>query len=118
MLPTNDQASDQANDEKGGPRDEALMDDTFFGLSLVDAARKYLRIVKRKKSTKEVMQALEAGGFTHTSKNFFTTVFSALQRESEKEASEIVKVGKEWGLMDWYPGMRKKNIERKQENEE
>jgi hypothetical protein len=90
---------------------DTLRDDSFFGLSLIDAAKKYLRIVRRKKPTMEIVQALERGGFTHTSKNFYGTVFTALARESEKTGSEIVKVGKEWGISEWYPGMKKKTAE-------
>lgn len=90
---------------------DSLRDDSFFGLSLVDAVKKYLRMSKRKKSTKDIVDALEQGGFTHTSKNFYGTVFTALSRDSEKAGSELVKVGKEWGIAEWYPGMKKKTAE-------
>ncbi len=80
--------------------------DSFFGISIVDATKKYLRMVKSKKSTTDIVTALEQGGITHTSKNFTTTVYSVLFREMNK-TGEIVRVGQDWGLAEWYPGMRK-----------
>src|SRR5258708_6300144 len=56
--------------------------DAFFGVgSIRDAARKYLNMVKRKQTTREIVDALEKGGFQHQSKSFFNTVYTALNRE-------------------------------------
>lgn len=83
-----------------------IRSDSFFGMSVGDAARKYLEIVKAPKSAKEIMQALEDGGLTHTSKHFYGTVFTALVRR-EKNEGDITKVKSEWGLTEWYPGLKK-----------
>jgi hypothetical protein len=83
-----------------------LRSDTFFGMGIGDAAVKYLTLTKAPRSTNAIMKALEEGGLTHTSKNFYGTVFTALKRRSEIE-EDVTKVKKEWGLSAWYPGMRK-----------
>src|SRR4051812_18149172 len=44
--------------------------DAFFGLSIPDGTRKYLRAVRRKASAAEIARALEQGGMTHQSKYF------------------------------------------------
>jgi len=82
-----------------------LPSDAFFGMGLQEAIKKYLSMVKRKQSPKEIMDALERGGFQHTSKRFYGTVYTALSRAAE--AGEVVRVRDEWGLAEWYPGLRK-----------
>jgi len=84
----------------------SLRTDSFFGMGIGDAAVKYLGMVKAPRSTNAIMKALEEGGLTHTSKSFYGTVFTALKRRSEIEG-DVTKVKKEWGLIAWYPGMRK-----------
>ena len=81
--------------------------DAFFNMSIPDAVKKYLAMVKRKQSTKRIVEALERGGYPHQSKNFYNTVFGVLNRHW-KTQGEIVKVGSEWGLAEWYGGARPK----------
>jgi hypothetical protein len=89
------------------PSAGSLRSDTFFGMGIGDAAVKYLGIVKAPKNIAQIMSALEQGGLTHTSKNFYSTVFTALARRAENEA-DITRVKRgEWGLTAWYPGLRK-----------
>jgi hypothetical protein len=79
--------------------------DAFFGMrSIADAAKKYLGLVKRKQTTKQIVEALERGGFPHQSKSFYSTVYTALQREEEREGGEIARIGSEWAMASWYPG--------------
>jgi len=80
-----------------------IASDEFFGLSIKEAARKYLTMMKRKQSTKNIAAVLERGGLQHASKNFTTTVYSVLVRQSE-----FVRVGGDWSLAEWYPGRSKK----------
>lgn len=75
--------------------------DAFFGMSIPEAAKKYLGLVKRKQTTKQIMEALERGGFPHQSKSFYGTVFGVLSRRWKTEG-DIVKVGGDWGLAEWY----------------
>ena len=80
--------------------------DAFFGVSIVEATKKYLGMMKRPKTTQEIAAALVEGGYNHTSKNFYSTIFSVLARESGKPTGEIVKVNDRWGLAEWYPNRR------------
>ncbi len=85
----------------------SIESDTFFSMSIGDAAKKFLRITKRKQPAVKIAEALDAGGLAHTSKNFPNTVRTTLLRlETE---GEVVQVGKDWGLAEWYPGLRKGN---------
>src|ERR1017187_263067 len=90
------------------PRDTVLSDDAFFGMSIQDAIRKYLSIVRKKKTVKEITDGLEAGGMEHTSKNFYNTVYTMLNREWVKADPELVKIGDLWGLAEGYPGRKLK----------
>jgi hypothetical protein len=84
----------------------SIPDDAFFGLSVVDAAKKYLTIVKRKQSVKEIADALDRGGLPHSSSNFVATVATMLRRAND---SDLVKVGRgDWGLAGWYGSRRPK----------
>ena len=58
------------------------------------------------------MESLRAGGVTTTAKDFYTTVYTAIRRLAD--ASEVVNIGKEWGLAEWYPG-RARTLQRKEQ---
>jgi len=82
-----------------------IQTDAFFSMSIPDAVKKYLAIVKKKQNTTDITKALERGGLQHTSKNFYTTVYAILTRMEAR--GDVAKIGTEWGLAEWYPGMRK-----------
>ena len=75
-------------------------------MSTAEAAKKYLRMVKKKKSTRDIALALERGGFAHESKNFYVSLWNVLNRESQNEDSEIIKIKTLWALREWYPDRR------------
>ena len=79
----------------------------FFGLGIGDAAVKYLQIVKRQQSTREIAEALVAANYPHTSRNFVNTVNTALYRRS-KDDGDVIRIGRNWALAEWYPGRRRK----------
>jgi hypothetical protein len=87
----------------------SIASDAFFSMSVIEAAKKYLGLKKRPAATREIADALIAGGFITQSANFFNTVFSGLDRESKRESPEIVKIGNDWGLAGWYPGRTFRN---------
>lgn len=91
---------------KPGVANQSIEKDTFFGLSVIDAARKYLSMVKSPKSTQDIAAALERGGLTHTSQNFANTVVTILRRQ-ERNVGDIIRVKRDWGLAEWYPGLRR-----------
>jgi hypothetical protein len=90
---------------KAGPN---IPPDAFFRMSIADAARKYLAMVKKKQTIQQIADSLEQGGITHTSKRFYGTVLTTLRRQ-EKQVGDIVKVGRGiWGLAEWYPNRKRK----------
>jgi hypothetical protein len=83
-----------------------IPDDAFFGLSIGEAAKKYLGIVKKKQSIREIAEALDRGGLHHASGDFVATVATMLRRHAAKDF-ELVRVGRgDWGLAAWYGNRR------------
>jgi len=80
--------------------------DTFFGLSIAEAAIRWLSIVKKQQTTREIVDGLEAANYHHTSQNFINTVNTALYRR-ERDEADVVKIGRNWALAEWYPGRRR-----------
>jgi hypothetical protein len=88
-----------------------IRDDAFFGLSIAEAGKRYLEMVKRKQTVKEIADALERGGLPHTSHNFVNTVGTMMNRAAGIDP-ELVRVGRgEWGLAAWYGNRRPKPVE-------
>jgi hypothetical protein len=84
----------------------SIPDDAFFGLSIVEGAKKFLTMVRRKQSVKELADALDRGGLPHSSTNFVATVATMLNRADDPD---LVRVGRgEWGLAPWYGNRRPK----------
>ena len=95
---------------EAGATEGSIPSDFFFGMSIADATRKYLGTVRKPKTTREITIALEAGGLTHTSKDFMKTVSTILNQKAQK-GDEITKVHDKWGLASWYPGRKRGNRE-------
>jgi hypothetical protein len=74
----------------------------FLGMSIPDAAKKYLSGVKEKKPTQEIIDALVAGGLPPSK---YTTVYNILTRR-QKQVGDIVNMKGDWGLAEWYPNHR------------
>jgi hypothetical protein len=70
----------------------------FHGLSISEAAKKYLQMTKTKHKTTAICDALRAGGIESASKSFYGNVFTSLKRNKE-----FIKLGKHWALADWHP---------------
>ena len=71
----------------------------FLRLSIADATKKFLDMVKTKQSIPQIVQALERGGLPRPKNN---TVYSVLRRR-ESGIGDIIRVGDEWALGEWYP---------------
>lgn len=71
----------------------------FLRLSIADATKKFLDMVKTKQSTPRITEALERGGLPPAKIN---TVYSVLRRR-ESEIGDIIRLGDEWALAEWYP---------------
>ena len=82
------------------PPEAEVQHDTFFGMTIADAARKYLTMMKATKSNSDIAAALEQGGLKHSSKDFPSNVRSII---GHREDFLRVPNG-DWGLAEWYPG--------------
>jgi DNA-directed RNA polymerase delta subunit len=71
----------------------------FLRLSIADATKKYLDMVKTKQSVPQITQALERGGLPPAKTN---TVYAVLRRR-ENDIGDIIRLGDEWALAEWYP---------------
>jgi hypothetical protein len=77
--------------------------DAFFKMTVPDAAEKYLKLATKTKSTSDIAKSLLNGGLKSTSKDFTGMVKTVLSRDAR-----FVRLdNKEWGLVEWYPGMRR-----------
>jgi|SRR5438105_2216183 len=82
---------------------QAIRPDEFFGMNILDATEKYLKIVKKPQPLGAVSAALDRGGLMHQSKNFGATVFTTLRR-AEDRGDRVVRVPNQgWALESWYP---------------
>jgi hypothetical protein len=86
--------------------------DTFFQMTVPDAAEKYLKLVKKTKPNPDVAADLLKGGLKSAAKNFPEMLRAVLARDPR-----FVKVNSEWGLSEWYPGMRNKRPSRPEQSQ-
>lgn len=85
------------------PGDSRIESDSFFRMSISDAVKKYLGLVKKPKKTREILDGLLAGGWITTSKKPIAPLYNTLLVMENR--SEIARVGEgTWGLAEWYGG--------------
>ena len=89
-----------------GPEAAEIRSDTFFGMGIADAIKKYLAMVKRPQKASQIARALDEGGLLHSSKSWLATVQTTLTRMK----GVVIRVPNGWGLLEWYPG---RNFEKK-----
>ena len=94
-------AGDSVSVQSGGN----LAPNAFLGMSIPDAVKKYLGMVKQKKSTQDLMKALEAGGMPEIA---YSSVYAVLRRR-QKQFGDIVNMKGDWGLAEWYPNFKFKS---------
>ena len=70
----------------------------FHGLSISEAAKKYLSMMKKKQRTGAICTAILKGGIETTAKNFYSNVYSIMQRDKA-----FIKLGTAWALTEWHP---------------
>ena len=74
-----------ASPQSGGP---------YYGLSIPEAARRYLESESKPKTTAEICNALKGGGLVSHAQNFAATVYGSLNR-----SKEIRRIRKKWRLV-------------------
>jgi hypothetical protein len=91
-------------------RSPRLRPDTFFKMSVQEAIRECLNIMRRPMSARDITNALQDGGLTHKAKDLYQTVFPTLMRMKEKGEVDKLANG-DWGLSDWYASGRRTEVE-------
>src|SRR5437867_2538582 len=73
--------------------------DTFYNMTLPDAAKKFLAMSgKKPQTTNAIVDALEKGGLKRTS---YASMYTSLSRRANN-VGDIVNVNGDWGLPEWY----------------
>ncbi|MCA9906576.1 MAG: hypothetical protein H7A18_03225 [Sinobacteraceae bacterium] len=92
--------------------------DTFFSLSIPDAAKKYLGMRKKPATTPEIVEALRRGGQTHAGGESFGNTLGSVLARVYGNGGGIVRVGRGmWGLAEWYPNKPRKPSAKAQKGE-
>lgn len=86
----------------------AIESDTFFGLSILEATKKYLAMKKRPTSGPEIVDALRRGGQINAANESFGNTLGATLSRSESGNGPVIRVGRGlYGLREWYPNKPK-----------
>jgi len=86
-------------DSLGVPSD--LPEGAFLGKSVAACIELYLAAVKKKKTNKEIAEALRNGGVESKADDFGTIVTGSLF--NLKKAGKVLRFKDGWGLAEWYP---------------
>lgn len=103
-----------SNSAPKGVTSSEIPRNAFYGLKIPDAILHYLSVSHRKQTAHQISDALKAGGVSSKSKNFYSTVYTALVRL--EESGQVGKFGREWGLSEWFPGATRKRSKAAGEN--
>jgi hypothetical protein len=73
----------------------------FRNMMTIPAAVKYLKMVGKPKTNRELVDALLAGGLATKAKDPRMTIRSILLREAQKKHRTFTWSDGQWGLMEW-----------------
>ena len=71
----------------------------FKNMTVFEASLVYLRSVGGAATTRQLADALEGGGITHNSKDFYNSIFATLTKYSQKRP-ELAKEKGKWILVE------------------
>lgn len=99
-----------------------IRSDTFFGMSVAEAAEKMLDMHKKPMKAKEIAEGLISGGIHFTTDTPANTVASVLSRHLNSANCNMVKIGRgSFGLAKWYPNsgrFKQKNGKKDKQNQQ
>ncbi len=102
-------AGESAGRTKSNPATSEIALDTFFGLSIPEAAKKFLAMRKRPATTPEIVEALTRGGQQNASSENFPVTVGAIINRAYRNGAGIMRVSRGvWGLAEWYPNKPRK----------
>ncbi len=89
------------------PKETQVRPDSFFGMKMPGAVRKFLEMCGKgnPQTTQAIAEALIAGGLDPRAniETLRKNVYTVFQRGKD----DFVKIGKVWGLAEWYPSKPK-----------
>jgi hypothetical protein len=101
------ESNTKETNSKVQPIHSQVQQDSFFGLTIVDAAAKYLKMMKKPQNVEQITDALQRGGYLFQTERPSKTVRAVMHREHSNNG-DVVKVGKAtYGLPEWYPNRAK-----------
>jgi hypothetical protein len=101
----------------GAPVQKHVESDSFFGMTIIDAAKKYIRMTGKKQGIPAITTALLAGGIKGEQADLAQAISSGLAREAKK-IGDVVKVSRgEYGLYEFYPGLKQKHLNEAKKNQ-
>lgn len=83
------------------PTSGRIRADEFFGMSIPEAIKAYLAIVKQPQGPKAIVDGLTGGGLLTNAKYFYANVTTALKRL--RTSGQVMLTPNGWGLAVWYP---------------
>ena len=90
----------------------SIESDTFFGLSILDATKKFLAMRKRPSTGPEIVEALRQGGQVNAQNETFGNTLGATLSRSDAGAGAVVRVGRgKYGLREWYANKPRSDAE-------
>jgi hypothetical protein len=72
----------------------------YRGMTIADAAIKFLKTAGSPQSTGIIAEALRLGGINSNSKSMYRTLYNTLNSRMDKH-QDITKEGAKWGLSEW-----------------
>lgn len=88
--------------------DSIIQEDSFFGMTVLEAAKKYLAMGKKPMPVSSITDALKQGGYLFQTGNPLNTVQAVLSR-SHSNSGDVVRVSKgTFGLAEWYSNRAKR----------
>jgi hypothetical protein len=74
--------------------------DAFLGMSIPEATKKLLGIVRKRLATPDIVRMLSQGGLPEPAYN---TAYAVLRRR-QQQVGDIININGDWGLREWTPG--------------
>ena len=74
--------------------------DAFLGMSIPEATKKLLGIVRKRIGTPQIIELLAQGGLPAPAYN---TAYAVLRRR-QQQVGDIINISGDWGLKEWTPG--------------
>jgi hypothetical protein len=85
----------------GSMQGASIAPNAFLGMNIPDVVKKYLSVVRQKKSTQDLMKARHAA-------IAYSSIYAVLRRR-QRQIGDIVNMKGDWGLAEWYPNFKFKS---------